>query len=103
MNQSIMKDNKLIAEFMELEASPKYNPKEYYIKEYNSGEWYLPEEMQYHNSWDWLMPVVQKCRLESRCEYDEDDNWNEIHWSLEECNLDKTYKAVVQFIKEQNN
>ena len=95
-----MKDNKLIAEFMELEASPKYNPKEYYIKEYNSGEWYLPEEMQYHNSWDWLMPVVQKCRLESRCEYDEDDNWNEIHWSLEECNLDKTYKAVVQFIKE---
>ena len=103
MNQSIMKDNKLIAEFMELEASPKYNPKEYYIKEYNSGEWYLPEEMQYHNSWDWLMPVVQKCRLESRCEYDEDDNWNEIHWSLEECNLDKTYKAVVQFIKNQNN
>ena len=103
MNQSIMKDNKLIAEFMELEASPKYNPKEYYIKEYNSGEWYLPEEIQYHNSWDWLMPVVQKCRLESRCEYDEDDNWNEIHWSLEECNLDKTYKAVVQFIKEQNN
>ena len=98
-----MKDNKLIAEFMELEASPKYNPKEYYIKEYNSGEWYLPEEMQYHNSWDWLMPVVQKCRLESRCEYDEDDNWNEIHWSLEECNLDKTYKAVVQFIKDQNN
>ena len=98
-----MKDNKLIAEFMELEASPKYNPKEYYIKEYNSGEWYLPEEMQYHNSWDWLMPVVQNCRLESRCEYDEDDNWNEIHWSLEECNLDKTYKAVVQFIKEQNN
>ena len=98
-----MKDNKLIAEFMELEASPKYNPKEYYIKEYNSGEWYLPEEIQYHNSWDWLMPVVQKCRLESRCEYDEDDNWNEIHWSLEECNLDKTYKAVVQFIKEQNN
>ena len=98
-----MKDNKLIAEFMELEASPKYNPKEYYIKEYNSGEWYIPEEMQYHNSWDWLMPVVQKCRLESRCEYDEDDNWNEIHWSLEECNLDKTYKAVVQFIKEQNN
>jgi len=98
-----MKDNKLIAEFMELEASPKYNPKEYYIKEYNSGEWYLPEEMKYHKSWDWLMPVVQKCRLESRCEYDEDDNWNEIHWSLEECNLDKTYKAVVQFIKEQNN
>ena len=57
-----MKDNKLIAEFMELEASPKYNPKEYYVKEYNSGEWYLPEEMQYLTSWDWLMPVVSACK-----------------------------------------
>ena len=53
-------NNKLIAEFMELEATPKYNPKEYYVKEYNSGEWYLPEEMQYHVSWDWLIPVAQR-------------------------------------------
>tara|TARA_Y100000114_G_scaffold86509_1_gene80032 strand:- start:219 stop:464 length:246 start_codon:yes stop_codon:yes gene_type:complete len=75
-----MEDNKIIAEFM--------------------GALGTPNEMKYHNSWDWLMPVAQKCRLDSRCEYDDDDFWNNIHWALEECNLDSTYKAVVEFIKE---
>ena len=90
-----MKENRLIAEFMryEVKHGKCYSPK------YNDG---TTAPMQFHTSWDWLMPVVQKCRLESRCEYDEDDNWNEIHWSLEECNLDKTHKAVVQFINEFN-
>ena len=90
-----MKDNKLIAEFMGYEAKHGkcYSPK------YNDG---TIAPMQFDRSWDWLMPVVQKCRLESRCEYDEDDNWNEIHWALEECNLDKIYNAVVEFIKEYN-
>ena len=85
-----MENNKLIAEFMGVD--------------YVDIDTYLEnnKELQYHTSWDWLMPVVQKCRLESRCEYDEDDNWNEIHWALEECNLDKIYKAVVEFIKDHN-
>ena len=107
-----MKDNKLIAEFMGAVGTPKYNPTEWdvYITgcldvdsdDENAQHFYTPDEMKYHTSWDWLMPVVQKCRLESRCEYDEDDNWNEIHWALEECNLDKIYKAVVEFIKDHN-
>ena len=98
-----MENNKLIAEFMGMTYSDP-NDNSVMIQMTPQGNEVVPiESMQYHNSWDWLMPVVQKCRLESRCEYDEDDNWNEIHWSLEECNLDKTYKAVVQFIKEQNN
>jgi hypothetical protein len=91
-----MKNNKLIAEFMELEASPKYNPKEYYIKEYNSGEWYLPEEMQYHNSWDWLMPVIENI----------DHLQNEPVMSIEKAlstrSIDDTYKSVVEFINEYN-
>jgi len=82
-----MKDNKLIAEFM---GYPDLG---------NEGDF---SYLKYDTSWDWLMPVVEKCRLESRCEYDEDDNWNEIHWALEECNLDKTHKTVVKFIKQYN-
>jgi len=89
-------NNKLIAEFMGAETL--YNQLDY------CTDMAFPfDDLHFHESWDWLMPVVQKCRLESRCEYDEDDNWNEIHWSLEECNLDKTYKAVVEFIKWHNN
>lgn len=97
-----MKDNQLIAEFMGMTYGDP-NDNSVMIQMTPQGNEVVPiESMKYHTSWDWLMPVVQKCRLESRCEYDEDDNWNEIHWSLEECNLDKTYKAVVQFINEFN-
>ena len=97
-----MEGNKLIAEYMGVylitidDIRANKNP------HISSADGYTKEDLQYHTSWDWLMPVVQKCRLESRCEYDEDDNWNEIHWALEECNLDKIYNAVVEFINEYN-
>jgi len=87
--------NKLIAKFMGVVFHDDEN------QYYNADGLYIGNTLQYDTSWDWLMPVVEEYRLESRCEYDEDDNWNEIHWSLEECNLDKTYKAVVEFIKNQ--
>jgi hypothetical protein len=95
-----MKVNKLIAEFWGMELGDDKTM--YYDDSENLHPPTPINELKFHSSWDWLMPVVHKCRLESRCEYDEDDNWNEIHWSLEECNLDKTYKAVVQFINEFN-
>ena len=94
-----MKDNKLIAEFMELEASPKYNPKEYYIKEYNSGEWYLPEEMQYHTSWDWLMPVLKK--INSEISPNTRGLWRMII-NPTEYDIENVYSQAVYFINEYN-
>ena len=92
-----MKDNKLIAEFMGVKYSDK--------RSFDNGEWTysIKSLSKFQTSWDWLMPVAQKCRLDSRCEYDDDDFWNNIHWALEECSLDSTYKAVVEFIKEYND
>ena len=89
-----MNDNNLIAEFMGMKYSDK--------RSFDNGEWTysIKSLSKFQTSWDWLMPVAQKCRLDSRCEYDDDDFWNNIHWALEECNLDSTYKAVVEFIKE---
>ena len=89
-----MNDNKLIAEFMGVKYSDK--------RSFDNGEWTysIKSLSKFQTSWDWLMPVAQKCRLDSRCEYDDDDFWNNIHWALEECSLDSTYKAVVEFIKE---
>jgi len=54
--------------------------------------------LKYHTSWDWLMLVVQKCRLENRLEY-----FDMVYYALEECDINVTYKAVVEFIKNQNN
>ena len=43
------------------------------------------------------MPVVQKCRQENRLEY-----FDRVYYALEECDINVTYKAVVEFIKDQN-
>ena len=70
-----MKDNKLIAEFM--------------------GFVYVPEDaLDYSKSWDWLMPVVQKCY-----KIDNEEGFD----MLVEDKLSSTHKAVVEFIKEHNN
>ena len=96
-----MKNNKLIAEFMELEATPKYNPKEYYVKEYNSGDWYLPEEMQYHVSWDWLIPVVQKL-IDVYGWIDEQDE-QDLQQSILNDRIGVVYIMVAELIKLYKN
>ena len=97
-----MKDNKLIAEFMGLEFSKG----EYYRPLYNSGDWIPENELRYHESWDWLMPVVQKCYetevvvqpvVEGGCS-------GLITFPLIGLPyMESTYNAVVKFIKEYND
>jgi len=112
-------DNKIIAEFMQLEKTFKYNPKkiwlEYYIKENNSGSLYLPQEMQYDKSWDWLIPVIEKIEtLGYKFEKNYqpiDKDWqslivkgNDILFQeFSENSLDSSCYVVVQFIKQYNN
>ena len=108
-----MKDNKLIAEFMGAVGTPKHNPTEWdvYITGYldvdsddeNAQHFYTPNEMKYHTSWDWLMPVVQKIGDEYlNTPFDKTyshltEQYENI-WTFED-----TYNAVVEFIKNQNN
>ena len=92
----IQMGNILIAEFMGGYTPYERfgNSTEYY---YNGGYVYL-NDMHFHSSWDWLMPVVQKCRQENRLEY-----FDFVYYALEGCDINITYKAVVEFIKNQNN
>ena len=54
-----MKDNKLIAEFMGMTEDS--NDKSVMIQITPQGNEVVPiESMEYHKSWDWLMPVVDK-------------------------------------------
>ena len=89
-------NNKLIAEFMGASFDDKGMTRicgRFGLERVNALN------LKYHTSWDWLMPVVENCRLESRCEYDTDDAWDKIHWALEEVNKEEIYNAVVEFIK----
>jgi hypothetical protein len=82
-------NNKLIAEFM----GSNLNGLE---------SWQYEEELQYHTSWDWLMPVVEKIDNLFGNTDEIDDMINVVHNAVLQFNRDITYKEVVKFIKEYN-
>ena len=88
------KDNKLIAEFMgyEVKHNKCYSPK------YNDG---TIAPMQFHKSWDWLMPVISKITKDERCV--ENEYRESIMDVVPYGNIEDTIEAVVEFIKNQNN
>lgn len=62
--------------------------------------------LQYHNSWDWLMPVVKKiCRHNSFDEYVETVS-QQIEITLDDmtifANIEMVVKGVIDFIKWYN-
>mgnify|MGYP003149550293 CR=1 FL=1 len=95
-----MKENKLIADFMGVQ----YKSDEDYFKElaemredgifYEQG--YMESQLNYHESWDWLIPVVQK--IEQVNEGVPSELWNLSLYSYQE----EVYDAVVEFIKQHN-
>jgi len=85
-----MNDNKLIAEFMGLQFSKG----EYYRPLYNSGDWIPENELQYHTSWDWLMPVIEEIDHLQR------ERIQDIEDALSTRCIGDVYKAVVEFIRE---
>ena len=92
-----MKNNKLIAEFMGISIDGEFA----YIKDEGSPlEETMPiNQMEYHTSWDWLMPVCQKI--------DEKLSDNRLNLGyFDECltsnDLEVRFQAVVEFINQLN-
>ena len=57
--QEILEGNKLIAEFMGAKRKEySITNREHYL--FRDGRKYLTENLIFHSSWDWLMPVVEK-------------------------------------------
>lgn len=87
-----MKDNKLIAEFMGYTGGSDFQ----YLTHPETLLDTNVDELLYHTSWDWLMPVVRKIEME--CEG--------VPPQLLDCSLyseiGEVYQAVVEFIKEYN-
>jgi len=79
-----MKNNKLIAEFMDYENVDEMFP--------------FDGELHYHTSWDWLMPVVSKCFKTG----DDTYQWDDIMDTMFTCDINIVHAQVVEFIKEYN-
>lgn len=58
--QEVENGNRLIAEFMGVEKCIRCDPEDCGRYKFGESNYYFPLEMQYHTSWDWLMPVVEK-------------------------------------------
>ena len=100
-----MMNNKLIAEFMGLSIKEGVcyytDADDMFPMGIEVEEPYLP----YHTSWDWLMPVINKC-LVGEAEMNEEISNTTIKNIYEGiCNQDisQAYKSVITFIKTYNN
>lgn len=90
-----MRENKLIAEFMGIESDNAKMRGHLYecpvTAEYVSN-------LEYHTSWDWLMPVVQKI---SSC-IEEPFDLDNLKYAFLNNNIEVVYTEVVELIKELN-
>jgi hypothetical protein len=90
-------NNKLIAEFMGVnvitidDIRANKNPIQ------SSADGYLKEDLEYHTSWDWLMPVIEETDHTS---YEPIES---IEDALATRSLQDTYKAVAEYVKEYHN
>ena len=96
-----MKENKLIADFMDVQ----YKSDEDYFKElaemredgifYEQG--YMESQLNYHESWNWLMPVVGKITRDEK--YWENEYREYLMDIIPYAIIEDVYDAVVGFIK----
>ena len=111
MNQQIIDNNKLIAEFMGAK------PNMYTLNKDRSRNYFYeiqvgdieekvikPKAMQFNTDWNWLMPVVKKIRL---IVYSK--GFDKLHFTVREmvaglCRVDieAVYESVVDFIECYN-
>jgi len=113
-NQEILDGNKLIAEFMKLPYIGKdMHGFSGYVFDLAVGKikgnvlcYASTENMQFHSSWDWLMPVVHKCY---KLQYGK--GWSKSNclqycmssdYFMAENAIELVYKEVIEFIKWYN-
>lgn len=89
-----MNDNRLIAEFMGINFANREDMSPYcYIK----GHLFFENNLMYDKDWNWLMEVIEKIN-----EVAAGGVVYGIQEGLREADIEKTYYAVVEFVKWWN-
>ena len=91
-----MNNNKLIAEFM---GVPQGEHTHFMVEPFALESYANVDDLKYDISWDWLMPVVQKC-------FDTQQPSEGQHYFINESlltmDIEVVYDRVVEFIKQYN-
>ena len=104
-----MNNNKLIAEFMGAKPLVLGGSTEYEMygvldcieDGVDEKHYYIDDEMRFHESWDWLMPVHRKCMFTPNFSGDDQLRTLLID-AVIDADINRLYDAVVEFIKEYN-
>jgi len=91
-----MNNNKLIAEFM---GVPQGKHTHFMVEPFALESYADVDDLKYDASWDWLMPVAEKCLKTGE---PSDGQHYFINDALLTCNIEVVYDRVVEFIKEVN-
>lgn len=97
MTQQTLDNNKLIAEFMGSTGGF------YHFQNYDTDLVYGTKALEFHESWNWLMPVVEECMCPNNALGDYEQYLSAIQDSFWTVNIKEVYKAVIDFIKWRNN
>ena len=97
--------NKLIAEFMGYRFGTMPRSKKEYLEiETTTEDWTQAnevEDLQFNCSWDWLIPVVNKCSL-TAFELNQDSNFTPELYMFVTNDINAVYAKVVDFIEWYN-
>ena len=93
-----MKDNKLIAEFMGFQKTTIgwYDNEE--VMNFNSDSNTF-DELKFHSSWDWLMPVVAKINRDEK--YLNNEHREYLLDVVPFGHIEDVYDAVIYFIRHE--
>lgn len=117
MDKWIVEGNRLIAEFMGIPKCGRCKDCGGY--QYSPAIIYKPADMMYHDSWDWLMPVVEKIsriKIGDGIEYveyayvrtfggigpDSAFRFNGFAVHISDRLIDSVFRGVVEFVKWHN-
>ena len=95
-----MENNKLIAEFMGYDISTIASSG-VEVVEFESKDTKV-DNLKYHTSWDWLMPVHRKCIFTPNFSGDDQLRTLLID-AVIDADINRLYDAVVEFINQYNN
>lgn len=94
--KEIIEGNRLIAEFMGLRIGV-----DKYSYRVGATEPLHEKHLDYHKSWDWLIPVVEKIGNLSKKKNKQ--LWGNIVFALRLVKKEEIYKEVIEYIKWYNN
>jgi hypothetical protein len=95
-------ENKLIAEFMGMTAHHQDKGCMIFMTPQGHNDIVYVNDLEYHTSWDWLMPVVEKIDDMFGEDDSVDNGINRVHNAVLTFDINQVYGHVVDFINEYN-